>query len=52
MLAADAVATRHGGRIILSIHDELVFTVPTQRLDGFVREAAALASPSAARGPN
>jgi DNA polymerase I-like protein with 3'-5' exonuclease and polymerase domains len=39
MLAVDPVARRYGGRLFLPVHDELVFTVPRNRLHAFVRHA-------------
>ena len=35
------VARSHGGRMFLSVHDELVFTIPTTNLHTFINEAVA-----------
>jgi DNA polymerase I-like protein with 3'-5' exonuclease and polymerase domains len=39
MLAVDPVAREYGGRMFLSVHDELVFLIPKPRLHQFVRHA-------------
>ena len=42
MLAVDPVATQYGGRMFLSVHDELVFLIPKKQLHPFIRHAVAV----------
>jgi len=39
IIRVDAVARRHGARMLLNVHDEIVCLVPDASLHGFVRDA-------------
>ncbi len=42
MLATDALTHQYQARMILNVHDELVFVVPTAKVDAFVRHTVAV----------